>query len=181
MAQVLFFVALIPPVSIQDEVTAFKKQAAADFGAAHALRSPPHITLIPPFFFPEEKRKDLDRALRGFAAARAVFEVGLKNFSAFPPRVIFVAVQEDPALSACQRDLAQYLETTLALPVTDSRPYHPHMTVAFKDLDRKRFPEAWRYFSRQTYERQFQADRLVLLQLVQGFWKGVGEFYLKMG
>jgi hypothetical protein len=37
------------------------------------------------------------------------------------------------------------------------------MTVAFKDLKRSVFPEAWTYFSSHPYRRSFVADALTLL------------------
>jgi 2'-5' RNA ligase len=44
-----WFIAVIPPEDIQEAVTALKREAAARFESRHALKSPPHVTLIPPF------------------------------------------------------------------------------------------------------------------------------------
>ena len=45
----LFFIAIMPNKELEEEVYAFKKYMASHFGAQHALKSPAHITLIPPF------------------------------------------------------------------------------------------------------------------------------------
>ena len=45
----LYYIALLPPENIRQEVTALKEHAAEAFHSSKALNSPPHITLIPPF------------------------------------------------------------------------------------------------------------------------------------
>jgi len=58
----LFFVALLPPEDLQREISAFKKHIANTWGACHALKSPPHITLQPPFDWPENELASLKNA-----------------------------------------------------------------------------------------------------------------------
>jgi len=45
----LYFFAVVPPEEIQSSVTDIKQDFKERFNASHALKSPPHITLIPPF------------------------------------------------------------------------------------------------------------------------------------
>ncbi len=63
MASSLFFIAVLPPKEIQAEVTRFKEYAAGHFHSSRALRSPPHITLISPFQWPEERAEEMMQAL----------------------------------------------------------------------------------------------------------------------
>lgn len=154
----LYFIALLPDQAIQDEITAFKQTAQDRFGSGHALKSPPHITLIPPF---RSDRTDFS-ALQTLADEQKPFSVQLRNFDRFRSRVIFVNVLPEPALLAHQKRLADFCSSQWGIQ-PDVRPFHPHMTVAFKDLKRSVFHEAWAYFSAQSYERLFMAQAYTLL------------------
>lgn len=154
----LYFIALLPDLTIQDEVTGFKQIAKERFNTAHALKSPPHITLIPPF---RSDQTDFS-ALQIAADAQHSFSIQLQDFDHFGSRVIFVNVAAELSLLACQEQLAAFCADQFAI-TPDPRPFHPHMTVAFKDLKRSIFPEAWTYFSAQSYQRSFVADALTLL------------------
>ena len=46
----LYFIAILPPDSIQKEVTDFKNHFLVKYGVRQALKSPPHITLLNPYF-----------------------------------------------------------------------------------------------------------------------------------
>ena len=164
MAWPLFFIALLPDEEIRAEVTGFKTYAAEYFSSSRALRSPPHITLIPPFRWPEDKEEELCKALAAFASEEHPFSQGLVGFDCFSPRVIFVSVERTFELKSLQERLEQYLLAKLGLENNSRHDFNPHMTVAFKDLRRRIFPKAWAYFSEQEYKRRFQADAIHLLK-----------------
>ncbi len=164
MASPLFFIALLPDEGIQKEVTEFKTYAAEHFRSSRALRSPPHITLIPPFRWPGDRVEELYAALEPFASEEKPFRLRLNGFGCFPPRVIFVEVERKGELLGMQRRLEACLAASLALAFNSRHDYNPHMTVAFKDLQRRVFPEAWAYFSQQKYQREFIARAITLLQ-----------------
>lgn len=171
----IYFIALIPPAEIREEVTQFKKYASRHFKASHALKSPPHITLFPPFRWSAEKEASLREALKNFAAVRSIFQVQLEDFDRFDRRVIFVHVIPNQELLDFQKDLKAYINKQLELTHVDERPYHPHMTVAFKDLKPDVFEQAWAYFSEQAYERVFEADQLYLLKHDGKQWQVIQE------
>lgn len=167
----IFFIAILPDDVIRGEVTRFKEYAAEHFKSAHALRSPPHITLFPPFKWRTSDVGDLDETLREFAAGEPSFFLGLKNFDCFSPRVIFIDVVESRELNELQERLRKRLDSDLNLKNQDRRPYHPHMTVAFKDLKRSVFPKAWAYFDKQRYERFFAVKDITLLRHNGKYWE----------
>ena len=172
----LLFIALVPDERIQKEATRFKEYAAAHFHSSRALNAPPHITLISPFKLPENEMEGLYEALEPFASEETVFLLGLKNFSCFPPRVIFVDVERKIELLSLQNRLEAYLTEALGVALKRHRDFNPHMTVAFKDLSRKAFPEAWAYFSQMEYEREFLADALALLEHNGKRWEVLRRF-----
>ena len=178
MKKPLYFIAILPDAGIRAEVTRFKNYAAEHFKSSHALRSPPHITLFPPFLWaPEEKNRLVDN-LRLFAQGERPFPVMLNNFNCFAPRVIFIDIQENTVLQGIQSRLEKQLKTTIGLSNPSRRDFHPHMTIAFKDLRRSIFPKAWEYFSGLTYKRLFSADALSLLQHNGKIWTVYQEFSL---
>ena len=58
----------------------------------------------------------------------------------------------------------------------DKRPYHPHMTVGFKDLKPYYFYRAWDFFSEQSYERQYEVDAIYLLKHNGREWEVMKRF-----
>lgn len=172
-AEGLYFVGILPPADIQQEVTAFKQQALERFRASHALASPPHITLLPPF-----KSTRTDFSVFGeFVTEHKPMEVKLNGFDRFDQRVIFVNVQPNDALMTLQKDLQLYANYHLGIE-PDYQPFHPHMTVAFKDLKRPLFPDAFAYFSAQSYDRTFTASEITLFAYNGKTWDAKASWKL---
>lgn len=159
----LYFIAILPDERIQKEVTAFKHFCRQHFGAEHALNSPPHITLTPPYRWTDEQLPTLVDALDMFALGQSSFEVRLRNFSSFAPKVIYVDVVENEYLSVLQRKLLNKLEHALAYRDQRAKNFHPHLTIAHRDLQRADFYPAWEHFSKQKFYREFTVDQIALL------------------
>ncbi|GAB4492897.1 MAG: 2'-5' RNA ligase family protein [Saprospiraceae bacterium] len=173
----LFFIALLPPEDLQREVTAFKQLIADTWGASHALKSPPHLTLQPPFAWPEKDLNSLKKCLADLASRQAPFKVGLQRFGAFPPRVVFIKPLKNNFLEQLFKNLTHSLECDLGFSdPRNRRPFHPHMTIAHRDLDERDFPDVWAFFREKTFERKFEADTLTLLRNVQGKWETEENF-----
>ena len=88
----MYFVALVAPPGINEDVLKWKNFFRERYECMVALKSPAHITLIPPFWMKEELEDDLIRSLEEFSVAKNKFPVELKNFDAFKPTVIYVDV-----------------------------------------------------------------------------------------
>ncbi len=177
MDKSLFFVAILPDENTQKEITGFKKTAEKLFNTKRALTSPPHITLIPPFKWEKEKINDIKNILSVFCSQNEKFEIELKNFNAFPPRVIYVDVVSSGKLEKSYRDINHLWEKELSIPFRyKDKEYHPHMTIAFRDLKEKIFPEAWSFFKEKKYTSEFEADALTLLGHNGKKWETISEF-----
>ncbi len=174
----LYFIALLPPSDIAEEVTRCKQQFADRHNAVHALRSPPHITLYPPFRYPEENIGIVENSLTEFGRDRASFTVRLRGFGAFPPRVIYVNVIKTPELMGIREELVYFLGDRLQIRDSrdEGRSFSPHMTVAFKDLSKKAFKVAWPEFEARSFQRDFTVDRLTLLEHHSGRWHILRDF-----
>jgi 2'-5' RNA ligase len=174
----LFFIALLPPQDFQDRVTGIKQHFADNYNSRAALKSPPHITLQPPFEWPADKLPALQECLSVFAQTRVPVPVILSGFAAFPPRVIYINVLKTPALLTLQAELMAHLETELSIidPKSKERPYSPHMTVGFKDLTKQNFKAAWAEFKDRPLQYNFMAGEVVLLTHNGSRWDICAEF-----
>lgn len=130
-----------------------------------ALRSPAHITLHMPFQVTATKKRELVRFLSDFSARQKPFMVGHAGFGAFPPRVIFVQVVPESVLLVFREALVSALRQNFHLLSAEYKdmPFHPHMTVAFRDLKKALFPEAWSAFANRNCDEQWRCDGLWLL------------------
>jgi len=177
----LFFIAVLPPEDLQREVTAFKQHIADTWGARHALKSPPHLTLQPPFAWPEKDLGSLKKCLVEFASRESLFEVSLQGFGAFPPRVVFIKPLKNRFLEQIFQNLIHSLERDLGFSdPRNRRPFHPHMTIAHRDLDERDFPDVWAFFREKKFERKFEATALTLLRNVQGKWAIEENFHFSL-
>ncbi|ARV59449.1 2'-5' RNA ligase [Nostocales cyanobacterium HT-58-2] len=164
-SQRLFFIALLPPQEIQDYANQVKQYFADKYASRHAQKSPPHITVQPPFEWADADVPALEKCLADFASLREPVPITLSGFSAFAPRVIYINVVRSSQLLALHADLMAYLEGSLGIvdKVGKTRSFAPHMTVAFKDLTRQNFKAAWPEFEKRELLFEFTASDLTLL------------------
>jgi 2'-5' RNA ligase len=167
----MYFVALVAPNQINDDVLRWKNVMKERFDCSVALRSPAHITLVPPFWMDESLENKLQNEIRHFSQQQASFEINLKNFSAFKPRVIFVDVMANQHLQTLQAHLLQFLVRPNLFPIEkEDRPFHPHITIATRDLHKKSFHEAWEIFKEKTFAASWLVNSMSLLRHNKKNW-----------
>lgn len=176
----LYFVALIPSGNVYERSLALKKEVAERFDSRAALRSPPHITLHMPFQFPEGREEKLSAFLNRFASDQKPLLICHDGFGSFAPRVIFVQVKKTEELSHFRAHLVREMRRKLNLDNADYKDqgFHPHMTIAFRDLKKSRFGEAWEYYEKQDFKEEWVCDAVALLKHNGKKWEVVGMFRL---
>lgn len=176
-----YFIGIVPPSPVFEEALAMKEFFKQQYGSKAALNSPPHITLHMPFFWKEEKEEMLAEKLRAFSKKYDPLKICMDNFSSFPPRVIFMNVAESDILSALQKDLHRFFKRELNIFNANYRelPFHPHLTLAFRDLKKPQYHQAWEEFSKKEYKAEFVADKIVLLKHNGKSWDILKEFLLE--
>ena len=154
-----FFIALLPPQHIQDYANQVKQHFADNYASRAAQKSPPHITLQPPFEWVSGNIGLLEECLGDFARGRKFVPITLKGFAAFTPRVIYINVLKTPDLLTLQADLMAHVKVHLGIsdPVSQTRPFVPHLTVAFRDLTKPNFKAAWLEFEQRQVDFDFVA------------------------
>jgi 2'-5' RNA ligase len=160
----LYFIAIVAPDEVNQQVLEWKNYMLSQFKCKNALKSPAHITLIPPFNLQPALEKPLTIALEEFARQQSTFPVYLKNFAAFAPRVIYVQVEPGLPLLQLKKELEVFLLQTNRFPIKiEERPFHPHVTIASRDLKKEDFMAACQYFHGRLYEAVFEAGTISLL------------------
>ncbi|MBE9029987.1 2'-5' RNA ligase family protein [filamentous cyanobacterium LEGE 11480] len=185
-----WFIALLPPIEMQDYANQVRQHFADHYASRKAFNSPPHITLQPPFDWEMARRDALITSLTTFAHTQAPVPVTLPGFGAFPPRVIFIDVVRSCELLALQQQLMQHcvMELNIRHP-SPERPFAPHMTVAFRDLTKANFHQAWPKFEHQplvltnadNHQYQFAASSITLLQHDGQRWQVDCDLALRCG
>ena len=167
----MYFVALVAPQEINIHVLKWKNFFKEHFGCTVALKSPAHITLIPPFWMKDELEADLINSITAFSAGKKRFKITLKDFAAFKPRVIYVDVIKHEVLNELYGSLADFIDAENKYPVKkDDRPFHPHVTLATRDLYKKSFHEAWEIFSTKRFEASWLVNGISLLRHNKKNW-----------
>lgn len=178
----LYFIAIIPPKEVCDEITEFKNDFANRFESKAALRVMPHITLKAPFqLFPSEYENLLQWFQKMTIRSRP-FDIQLKNFESFNNRnpVIYVHPVITAELQSLQMDVIKNFR--LAYPqievAENELQFKPHITVAYRDLARAKFMEAWKEYKLKQYEALFHVNNFHLMQH-SGRWNSVGVHSLR--
>jgi 2'-5' RNA ligase len=169
----LYFIALVPPEEIEAEVNEIKAYISTRFDSKAALRSPPHITLHMPFKFPQAKESKLISSLALLSNKCTPVDIVINNYGAFQPKVIYLRIEGSKDLNMLQEQLAKWMKTKLKIfskPNT-YRTFSPHMTVAFRDLRRKKYYEAWAEFESKNMKRQFRIWGMYLLKHDGSIWQ----------
>ena len=166
----LYFVCILMPDQVGMEVTAIKEEIATKFGSSYALRTPPHITLIAPFEFPDEQIETVtqlqDEALWGYNA----FDLQLKDFGAFGNRVMYINVVRNAMLDAIYTQVVKAYKQ-LGKNIDASKDFNPHATIANRDLTQARFERAWPAFVNRQYNATFKVSEIHLLKHIEGRWQ----------
>jgi len=175
-----YFLAFIPPSPIYEEALAWKHFFKDHYQSKASLNSPPHITLHMPFLWKEEKEGLLVEKLAVFAQSNKPVSIRLNDFSCFNPRVIFIDVEKSAELETFQKELERFCKRSFQLFHADYRDlaYHPHITLAFRDLKKQFFAKAWEEVKEKKLTENFIADRIVLLKHNETTWDVFKEFPL---
>ena len=174
----LYYIAVVLPSPVADAVRTLQHRAHTAYHSRAALRSPPHITLQPPFRQPLDQVANLKQVLAEFASVYLPFPVGLNGFGCFLPRAVFVSVVENQMLSTVQHDLIRTLIQNQIVGPDEQplRTFHPHITIAFRDLTQRHFRSLWGELEHGSFADQFTAKGITLLRHNGKSWSAEADF-----
>lgn len=178
MPNSLYFVAVIPPSPVFEQVQEKRLYFKNEFGSSHALKSPPHITLLAPFNTSDENEDAIISLFEEISSNQNPFEVVLKDYSAFPPKVIYVDVLQNEPLNDLQERLEREVRKRNEIFKYNykKRKFTPHMTLALRDLSEENFKKAWTEFKDAGFNANFSATSFSLLKHNQKKWNVLRTF-----
>lgn len=167
----MYFIALVLPVHLNKKILKYKEMMFEKYSCRTGLKSPAHITLLPPFWMQEEKESQLISDLDALSNPVDAFSIATDNFSSFRPRSIFVAVRTNEKLNALKNLTDAFFQNNSFYNIKiDTRPFHPHITIATRDLFKKSFYEICPWFAEKKFLEEWTAGGISLLKHNKKNW-----------
>jgi 2'-5' RNA ligase len=167
----MYFIAIVLPAHLNEKVLKYKNMMLEKFNCKVGLKSPAHITLVPPFWMEEEKEESLISDLENLSSQIAPFLVTTNNFSAFKPRTIFIQpVLTEELNKAKQAVDVVFRNNPLYNIKIETRPFHPHITIATRDLYKKSFHEIWPWFAEKEFKEEWMVEGFSILKHNKKNW-----------
>lgn len=166
----LYMTAIVPPKMLGEEIRALQQEFAVRYGSAAALRPPVHLTFSPPEYLDEEEFKEYKAQLERVCKATSPFEIELRGFGFFVKnRVVFIEAASGASLLKIVHSFRH------ARNKVDSRPYHPHITIGYRNI----LPEVFEKIMTEYFDKQFSGgftiDQLEIWKYDQKNWKTIEQ------
>jgi 2'-5' RNA ligase len=185
MEKNLYFIAIIPPEEVRNEILAFQQDLARHYDTKAALKVIPHITLKIPFKLSISAHAALLQWFQGLFIPVDPFTIELKNFGSFSNKykpVIFVQPVMNTALYVLQKEIIRSFRISypeLETPDIELK-FKPHITVAYRDLAPDKFPAAWSVYQTKIFSAVFRVDRFHLLQHNGKQWNIIDAAHMRI-
>lgn len=167
----MYFIAIVLPKDLDAEIIKYKQLMLERWGCTVGLKSPAHITVVPPFWMSNELETTLLKDADAVSKLFSPFIITTNNFSAFKPRTIFIDVLLDDKVTFVKKQTESYFTANKSYKIKrENRPFHPHITIATRDLHKKAFAEAWLLFEHKTYRAAFEVQGLATLRHNKKTW-----------
>lgn len=159
------------PVSRQ--VKQLTKQWEKDFGHRASSEKPPSITLAT-FTAREEMEETLMRWIRRVCQQQQVFPVVLNNFSAIPPQILYIRVQDAgpfTRLAVLLRSMADFIQDGKFF----DKPF-----IKLGDVPEGVAAETVMQYTHQIFHAAFMARQIILFRKVDDQWQVVSQFPFRL-
>ncbi|PZX59871.1 2'-5' RNA ligase [Algoriphagus ratkowskyi] len=175
-----YFLAVVPEGKVMERITKLKVEIKDRHQAKFALKSPAHITVKMPFIYNEAKENKLILKLGEFIEDYRPMLMRIRGVKTFGQRVIYLGVDDTPDLFDFQRELKSFCKRELNLvDELSDRNFHPHMTIAFKDIKKEQFQNILKLATETNLDEVLSVTTIALLKKVEGRWEVLEN--LKLG
>jgi 2'-5' RNA ligase len=180
----LYFIAITPPEEVGKKIIEIQHDIAARFDSRKSLSVIPHITLKAPFQFPDTAHQLVLDWFENLSISVTAFDLKLKDFGVFQNKnkpVIFIRPEPCISLMTLQKEILLAFKSTFSeAPLMNNEiDFHPHLTVAYRDLKMDSFQKAWPEFKVKKFSETFDVTNFHLLKHDGTKWHIIGSYLLK--
>lgn len=162
-----YFIAITLPEPLHSQVELIKRNIYEKYGTRSVLKSPAHITIVPPFFWGNEA--ELLEVIHSFSFPS--FEIELKNYNCFSPSVVYIDVVENENLKQLHQQFNSiFFHRYPQLNKRHPYSFHPHVTVGNRDWKKENFTACWNEYGGKNFAGNFKFEKLSLLKNVNSLW-----------
>jgi 2'-5' RNA ligase len=106
------------------------------------------------------------------------FQLLFKNFGAFKPKVVYIHVEPNEQLTRLYRSWRTAIEQQFPhlLHRYPERPYHPHLTLAHRDVGPEQFSAIWKNYEKKEFTLSVEINSFWFLDHEKAGWRPVVEF-----
>jgi 2'-5' RNA ligase len=158
----LFFSGLMVPEPLASDIALEKQLVKEMYGASHALKTIPHITIIPPFRMHHMRSEPLKELMYNVSKDFFPLNIELNGFGFFEQRVVYINVVYNENLKQLHLAFSAAFHKYFPEIKVNSDRFNPHVTIAHKDLDIESFLEARLFFSQRQFHAAFTCQNLTL-------------------
>lgn len=168
----LYFIAIAPDELLSEKIRVIQKDFSDRFNAHKSLNNFPHITLARPFECGEHEENQLMETFENIRLTAGKFILKLNGFGSFPnPKspVIFIQPEPSPQLERL------YSEINTGMHFTKTGKFHPHLTVAYRDLSFEHYGKAWQEYRDRPFSAEFEVQSVGLYKHSGRKWNAISE------
>lgn len=171
----LRLVAILPPEPISGMVRNEQEKIATAYGPKHVLRTPPHITLIPPVQVNPAEAYLLEEICESVIKRYHPFSIRLFGYGAFNRNVVFIRILPNEELTALQVRLANEINEIIpeAMSRYIKKRFNPHLTIAHKDVKGEVFDTIWDEVSTKRLDIKFPVRAVTILEHTLTGWQSI--------
>lgn len=163
-----WFIAFEIPEPVKTEIENIKIQISNQYGTLSVLKSPAHITIVPPFFW--DNGVELNRIVQTFSFNP--IKLQLDGYGSFDSKVVFIKIGNHQPLESFYEAFNQFFfEKYPSLKRTPTFPFHPHITVGNRDWKTEDFKRCLSDFSGREFTKEITLASLTLFKLINGKWE----------
>ena len=171
----LYFIGITPDNSASQQLKSYQLALFEKYDCKHALKSPPHLTLVPPFALAAEQEPSLILDLETMPQSFSSLKIIISGIKSFDKRVIYAAPIVTESLQKLQQEIFTYFGKYVSGKVRAQFMFTPHFTIANRDIRVEDFPDIMAYLQSQSIEFQASLDKIHLFKFQQGKWHSLSH------